>query len=566
MGKKTITKICGGAGIILCILMLCILSVPTAAYASDTSEKMTIEQARIYMPDIRVYYYPGSSLTDGVTASLSDQKLTVVNSYPYSEDKNGTDYYILVDVSLSISKDYFADIRQALISFPDGMKDKDTLSVLTFGDQVNVVLDKEKKADTIKSTLEGLDNNDMNTHLFEALNKTAELADKEENIEKRSVALVISDGEDCSTNESTRNEALEGLQKAGIPLYAMAVRETAHGEANAFIEAFSDFVRAANGQLSVFGLGEAQTCMQNIQNRLNSVQVLELKAPSNRITSVMQPLTLVASGAGSESLQVCPRYNKKDTEAPSASVKQISEKELRVVYSEPVKNAEDTANYKVTCDGEVVPVYTVDYREKKKAAAVLTFREPLEDGDYIVEFQGISDNSMEENMISQNAQLHIGPGGENAEEPETEPDTDTDSEEGNGIPAVGIVLTAVLLIGIAAALAFFMIKRKKSEEEPSLDESRLRLTIKSDEEEKTKEVVIRDRLIFGRSSECDIAVIDKLLSRRHFMIEKEDGLFYISDLDSMNGTMLNGIRITARCRLKNGDVVQAGSLFIIINW
>ena len=539
---------------------------------ADESGEMRIEQARIYMPDIRVYYYPGNSSVDDLTASLNGEKLKLIGSHPYSEDQNGTDYYILVDVSLSISKEYFADIRQALIQFPDSMKENDTLTVITFGDQVSVVLDKAKKSEISASTLESLDNTGMNTHLFEAFDKTAELADREENLGKRNIAIVISDGEDCSTNENTKSEALEGFQKTGIPLYAMAVRETAHGEANAFIEDFSDFARATQGQLFVFGLGEAADCIQNIQRTLETAQVLELKASSNRITSVMQPLTLVVSGAGSESLEVCPRYNQKDNEAPTAAAEQISEKELRIVFSEPVQNAGEESNYKVLYQETQIPVYTVNYNETEAPAAILTFREALKGGGYTVEFQNICDNSMEENPLSGNAQITVELETEppETEPPETEPpETEPPEIQKGGIPkqAAAAAGAAILLI-IILIIVIIMRKRKKARTEPapSLEPTKLKFAIRGEEENKTVEMEIQDKLTVGRSSSCDVAVVDKLLSRRHFMVEKDSGSFYISDLGTTNGTIVNGIKIVTRCKLKNGDVVQAGSLFITITW
>lgn len=43
----------------------------------------------------------------------------------------------------------------------------------------------------------------------------------------------------------------------------------------------------------------------------------------------------------------------------------------------------------------------------------------------------------------------------------------------------------------------------------------------------------------GRSSENDIAILDKHVSRRHAVIRYSDGVFTIADLGSANGTFVN---------------------------
>ena len=61
--------------------------------------------------------------------------------------------------------------------------------------------------------------------------------------------------------------------------------------------------------------------------------------------------------------------------------------------------------------------------------------------------------------------------------------------------------------------------------------------------------------IVGRSPECQVVVADPRVSRRHAMIRKQDGGFYLFDLGSFNGSYLNGSRVTATRKLNPGDVV-----------
>jgi hypothetical protein len=66
-----------------------------------------------------------------------------------------------------------------------------------------------------------------------------------------------------------------------------------------------------------------------------------------------------------------------------------------------------------------------------------------------------------------------------------------------------------------------------------------------------------DRVIVGRLQGCDICLADANVSRRHAELCLMDGDWFVADLDSTNGTMLNGEPVT-RARLRDGDVVEIG--------
>src|SRR5437762_10970542 len=67
------------------------------------------------------------------------------------------------------------------------------------------------------------------------------------------------------------------------------------------------------------------------------------------------------------------------------------------------------------------------------------------------------------------------------------------------------------------------------------------------------------RLIIGRCPDCDIAVRDILLSRRHCAIDQIGDHWVLVDLGSKNGTRVNGEAIT-RHMLADGDVAQIGKI------
>jgi serine phosphatase RsbU (regulator of sigma subunit)/pSer/pThr/pTyr-binding forkhead associated (FHA) protein len=68
----------------------------------------------------------------------------------------------------------------------------------------------------------------------------------------------------------------------------------------------------------------------------------------------------------------------------------------------------------------------------------------------------------------------------------------------------------------------------------------------------------RSRVTIGRSRESDIFLPDQWLSRHHAAIEERPDGYWVSDLKSKNGTLLNGEPVRDWHRLRPGDVITLG--------
>lgn len=74
----------------------------------------------------------------------------------------------------------------------------------------------------------------------------------------------------------------------------------------------------------------------------------------------------------------------------------------------------------------------------------------------------------------------------------------------------------------------------------------------------------QDRFRIGRSSQNDLKLAaDPALSRFHAEIRQTNAEFYVSDLDSRNGTFINGKRVERSTQLRDGDRISIGETEII---
>jgi hypothetical protein len=64
-------------------------------------------------------------------------------------------------------------------------------------------------------------------------------------------------------------------------------------------------------------------------------------------------------------------------------------------------------------------------------------------------------------------------------------------------------------------------------------------------------------LIIGRGGECDLVLPERQVSREHIRIFRSGDAYYLEDLDSKNGTWVNGKQVKATTvPLRDGDEIQ----------
>ncbi len=69
----------------------------------------------------------------------------------------------------------------------------------------------------------------------------------------------------------------------------------------------------------------------------------------------------------------------------------------------------------------------------------------------------------------------------------------------------------------------------------------------------------------GRSSSCTLHMLDTHFSRRHAVVRETDNGLWLEDLNSRNGTYVNGTPIGQPVRLHDGDSFQVGCHTFIVN-
>jgi predicted component of type VI protein secretion system len=68
--------------------------------------------------------------------------------------------------------------------------------------------------------------------------------------------------------------------------------------------------------------------------------------------------------------------------------------------------------------------------------------------------------------------------------------------------------------------------------------------------------VLQDAVcLIGRGDDCHVMIDDRQASRHHARITRQDQGYTLEDLDSKNGTFLNGLPLTAATLLKDGDEI-----------
>jgi len=95
---------------------------------------------------------------------------------------------------------------------------------------------------------------------------------------------------------------------------------------------------------------------------------------------------------------------------------------------------------------------------------------------------------------------------------------------------------------------------------PSMEPPCLRVMDGADEGRRLEIQEDQAEVTLGRSPECDFALNDQNISRRHALIKRTWNGFTVQDLGSKNGVLVNGKRADGPAPIKDGDEIQVGGI------
>ena len=72
-------------------------------------------------------------------------------------------------------------------------------------------------------------------------------------------------------------------------------------------------------------------------------------------------------------------------------------------------------------------------------------------------------------------------------------------------------------------------------------------------------------VVLGRSTDCDVTLRGKFISRRHARLRQDEDLFTLEDLGSHNGTKLNGQDVVTATTVEAGDVIHIANYVITVD-
>jgi pSer/pThr/pTyr-binding forkhead associated (FHA) protein len=71
---------------------------------------------------------------------------------------------------------------------------------------------------------------------------------------------------------------------------------------------------------------------------------------------------------------------------------------------------------------------------------------------------------------------------------------------------------------------------------------------------------LQDVITIGRGKKNDIQIPDKFVSSHHAKITMDEEEYFMEDLESVNGSFVNGVQIQDAVKLKNGDRIGIGEI------
>jgi hypothetical protein len=571
-------------------LAISLLLSPGKVLAAVTVIPYIAEQAVGKAPSLEVYM-TGSKIQkeSQVTGAIGDIAFAQDDDITtFRESGEAISYIILMDNSGSVNEEQFGEAKKQLEELRKSLRKNDAMALymvgsdtpqgektLIFAREVGAKDKKDKKADCEAiQAIPYMNTAESVTVLYRSLNQ---ILQEQSSPKKRTVVLLITDGEDDSKGKDIDNVSTANtVKEAAVPVYGIVLqaKPTSTGEyekQNQKIEYTKNEILAAKNCRGYYCDCSVDASIEGVQNAFQTIQtilldetyVLKLKAPTNQAAG-KGSLSLTVDSNAVDTVMVDYSDYEEDKDAPAiaGAVEEAGKNSITFTLQDEnginMADVNELSNYSVQTaeeEGRTWAVDSVNTVVKGKGVTItLTMAEDFFNDDYTLRCSNIRDTSQDENKMDATVEFSIKDG--------LDAKRVARSEALQSYWWIGLIVL-VILIG---SIIILVIHRKhmevagvKPDELQKAESREIRLTI-TDRKGTIKNVEwkVEGSLFIGRSDICNIFFDDDRLSKQHFVIEANKMGCYIEDLESLNGTFVNGVNLSNRRMLLDGDIITAG--------
>lgn len=544
-----------------------------------------IEQIQSSSPNIKVYV--NGRKIDGnneFSAKVSGSDITEDMQFvcqdisQFAVSGEGIHYIILLDNSYSVENRQFNQTKKELIKLRKRMKKNEKMTLYTVGSNHSkgnkkCIVNANGKNNLQKdiAAINNVKRKMGKTVLYRSLTQILETAD---NSNERVVVLLLTDGEDDSQGKNNKTYQVNpAVKNTKIPVYGILLKNIGKHTNKEKIRNTKKNILEEKISRGYYkeceNVQDVKKGFENIREILYDetyIVTLSEKNNSNKITTDAKLSMLCDSYEikWNEKIFSYNQIGEEDTTAPVLrNIQKTGDNSISfMIEDDKTKNilgGSQPENYTIKdADGNDWTIDKVNV-DSAKNTYELIFKEKLYSGDYTIHCNGITDDSQEKNKIVKVTNFTFE--GLNKK---------TESLK-KGIKSywwIGLFIV-ILLIGAAIIVLLKKHSGKNTEVDASTlleSDTRLIAVTITDSEGVVRDVAwnVEGSIFVGRSKICDIYFEnDENLSKQHFVIEITKAACYIEDLETTNGTMVNGVKISSRRMLSDGDVITAGKEKIV---
>ena len=437
-------------------------------------------------------------LPSQLTATLGQNQVGVKEVKRFDQSGEGIGYIFLIDISRSLTSAQFEQMKVAITLWVDRMRANDRAAVASFGEKVSVIQDFTADKNALQNALKTLTVSDNKTQLHQAIAKGLELGHRTDAaLPARRAIIILSDGEDDFPGGMTRDEVVSTMKEDRIPLYAIGFSPRGHrGDVN--LKKLGEFARLSGGEFYEGTRSDLTKLYDSIQQKILRSFLVKLdaeKAPADGKSSRLQ--ATLTSGGKSMSDGLDLRIMSRAATLPPPWYRKIP------VWGYAVAGG-------VFLIIVILLVRTTLKRRTRRAEERIRAAQAVKQ----------QEKADQESAIKRAAE--------------------------------------------EAARQAVAAKQKQDDDSCTVKQSepsgiRIKLTVVGGGSHRDYGVSLSSRAVIGRSVECDVTIPgDEEISKRQCELTLAGECVLVSDLNSTNGTCVNGVPIRSGHRLKSGNLLLLG--------